>query len=102
MLVGALLPPTSPAAPLTLAAASDLYGTVTAGQATADALAATAPSYPGGPPGLSSRFVGLPAGSTQTFDYRGGLPAWTLLQRAGLLVVGAGVALVATLPYDRW
>ena len=93
---------TAPAAPPTLAAASDLYGTVAAGQATADALAATAPSYPGGPPGLFSRFVGLPAGSTQTFDYRGGLPAWTLLQRAGLLVVGAGVALVATLPYDRW
>jgi len=93
----------APATPPLPAAAGDLYGTVAAGQATADALATTAPAYADGSPGLFSQFLGLPTGPTQTFDYRGGgLPTWTFLQRAGLLVVGAGLALVATLPHDRW
>ncbi|MEZ3145618.1 hypothetical protein [Halobaculum sp. MBLA0143] len=93
----------APATPATLVAATDLYGTVAAGQATADALAAVAPAYTDGSPGLFSRFLGLPTGASQSFDYRGGgVPAWALAQRAGVFAVGVGLALVATIPYDRW
>lgn len=93
----------APATPPTLVAATDLYGTVAAGESAAGALATVAPEYAGGSPGLFSRFVGLPTGASESFDYRGGgLPAWVFAQRAGLLAVGAGLALVATIPHDRW
>ncbi|MEZ3117400.1 hypothetical protein RYH80_15905 [Halobaculum sp. MBLA0147] len=98
----------------TVVAATDLYGTVAAAQATTDALATVAPAYGGGTPGFFTSFLGSPVGATRTFDYGAGspvwwvgpgdgaLPAWFAGQRLAVTAVGLVVTLCAAAPHDRW
>ncbi|WP_339104738.1 ABC transporter permease [Haloterrigena salinisoli] len=81
--------------------AVDSIGLVAAGEMTFDALLAVAPDYDGPP--VANYGTGTIDGEVVTYEWNGGSwPAWFYANRLGLALAGAGLALAATLPYDRY
>ncbi|ELZ07465.1 ABC-2 transporter permease [Natrialba aegyptia] len=81
--------------------AVDSIGLVAAGEMTFDALLEVAPGYDGPP--VANYGTGTIGGAMATFEWNGGSwPTWFYANRLGFALAGVGLALVATLPYDRY
>lgn len=80
---------------------ADAVGLFAAGEMTLDALTAATPAY-GGPPVASYGMISA-EGGVVPFRWTGdGWPAWFLLNRLGLVLLGVGLTAAATLPYVRY
>ncbi|WP_049926464.1 ABC transporter permease [Halopiger goleimassiliensis] len=79
----------------------DVIGLFAGGEMTIDALLEVAPSYDGIP--IANYGAGATGGEEVTFVWNGGsFPGWFYANRLLLAVVGVGLAIVATVPYDRY
>ncbi|ELY93524.1 hypothetical protein C482_19039 [Natrialba chahannaoensis JCM 10990] len=81
--------------------AVDLVGLVVAGELTFEALLSVAPEYDGPP--VANYGAGATGSEVITFEWDGSSwPGWFYANRLGLAVIGLGLVLVATLPYERY
>ncbi|MCU4743246.1 ABC transporter permease [Halobacteria archaeon AArc-m2/3/4] len=78
----------------------DTVGLFAAGEMTFDALLAVAPEYSG--PAVANYGTGADGAETVTYYWGGGVwPGWFYVNRLGLVLLGVGLVVVATVPYDR-
>lgn len=80
---------------------SDTVGLFVAGELTFDALLDVAPEYSG--PVVANYGQGAESGELVTYHWNGEpFPGWFYANRLGFVLLGLGLVLLSTLPYDRY